>query len=84
MRHYNLMALIAMFLCGSSFAHDVYFSCDTVKGNIKLDEDRGVLHYSLIKDGKKNLTMSQKVMIFRDLNTIITHDFKLITSMCHS
>lgn len=60
MRHYNLMALIAMFLCGSSFAHDVYFSCDTVKGNIKLDEDRGVLHYSLIKDGKKNFDYESK------------------------
>lgn len=35
MRHYKLLALAAMFLCGSSFASDVYFVCDTAKGTIK-------------------------------------------------
>ncbi|EDN5139280.1 hypothetical protein GQ718_001112 [Salmonella enterica] len=35
MHHYNLVVLIAMFLCGSSFANDEYFSCDTAKGTIK-------------------------------------------------
>ncbi|WP_337016744.1 hypothetical protein [Leclercia sp. AS011] len=52
MRHYNLMALITIFLCGSSFANEVYFLCDTVKGSIKLDESKGVLRYSLIKASK--------------------------------
>lgn len=71
-----------MFLCGSSFANDEYFSCDTAKGTIKLDVNKDVLQYTLTKGRKLNLTMSRKVMIIQDLNTIITHDFKLITSTC--
>lgn len=62
MRHYKLIALAAMFLCGSSFANDEYFVCDTAKGTIKLDENNGVLRYTLLKDHKMNLTMSRKAM----------------------
>lgn len=43
MRYYKLLALAAIFLCGSSFASDVYFVCDTAKGTIKLDENNGVI-----------------------------------------
>ena len=39
-KNYNLVVLIAMFLCGSSFANDEYFSCDTAKGTIKLDVNK--------------------------------------------
>ena len=52
MHHYKFFALIAMLLCGSSFASDVYFLCDTAKGTIKLDENKGVLRYTLSKDHK--------------------------------
>lgn len=52
MRHYNLLLLIGMFMCGSSFASDEYFLCNTVKGIIKLDKNEGVLRYTLTKDGK--------------------------------
>lgn len=43
MHHYKFSALIAS---------DVYFLCDTAKGTIKLDENKGVLRYTLSKDHK--------------------------------
>lgn len=81
MHHYKFFALVAMLLCGSSFASDVYFVCDTAKGTIKLDENKGVLRYTLSKTAKLNLIMNRKVVIIQDLNTTITHDFKPIISM---
>ncbi|EAV1163897.1 hypothetical protein CSM33_000520 [Salmonella enterica subsp. diarizonae] len=47
-KNYDLVVLIAMFLCGSSFANDEYFSCDTAKGIIKLDVNKDELQYTLI------------------------------------
>ncbi|EES0916318.1 MULTISPECIES: hypothetical protein [Escherichia] len=60
MHHYKFFALIAMFLCGSSFASDVYFLCDTAKGTIKLDENKGVLRYTLSKDHKIEFNYESK------------------------
>lgn len=60
MHHYKFVALVAMFLCGSSFANDDYFSCDTAKGTIKLDEDKGVLQYTLTKDRKNEFNYESK------------------------
>lgn len=60
MRHYKLITLIAMFLCGSSFANDSYFSCGTAKGTISLNENKGVLQYSLIKDNNTEFTYESK------------------------
>lgn len=60
MRHYKLLALAAMFLCGSSFANDEYFVCDTAKGTIKLEENDGVLRYTLLKDHKNEFNYESK------------------------
>ncbi len=60
MHHYKFFALIAMLLCGSSFASDVYFLCDTAKGTIKLDENKGVLRYTLSKDHKIEFNYESK------------------------
>ena len=57
---YKFMVLAAMFLCGSSFANDEYFLCDTAKGTIKLDENKGVLRYTLIKDRKREFNYESK------------------------
>ncbi|EAB9444224.1 hypothetical protein CSU32_07650 [Salmonella enterica subsp. diarizonae] len=51
-KNYDLVVLIAMFLCGSSFANDEYFSCDTAKGIIKLDVNKDELQYTLTKGRK--------------------------------
>ncbi|MEA9393379.1 hypothetical protein SJI19_23050 [Acerihabitans sp. TG2] len=64
MRHYKLMTLIAIFLCGSSFANDSYFLCDTAKGTIKLDESKGVLQYTLSKDNKNEFNYTSKANDF--------------------
>ena len=60
MRYYKLLALAAIFLCGSSFASDVYFVCDTAKGTIKLDENKGVLRYTLSKNSKTEFNYESK------------------------
>ncbi|MEM6160868.1 hypothetical protein AAH446_09995 [Erwinia sp. P6884] len=60
MRHYNLLLLIVIFLCGSSFASDEYFLCNTAKGIIKLDENKGVLRYTLTKDQKVEFKYESK------------------------
>ncbi|MCK7178501.1 hypothetical protein [Enterobacter roggenkampii] len=60
MRHYKLLALAAMFLCGSSFANYEYFVCDTAKGTIKLEENDGVLRYTLLKDHKNEFNYESK------------------------
>lgn len=52
MHHYKFVVLVAIFLCGSSFASDEYFVCGTEKGTIKLNEDKEVLRYTLTKDRK--------------------------------
>ncbi|AIN24322.1 MULTISPECIES: hypothetical protein [Enterobacteriaceae] len=60
MHHYKFFALVAMLLCGSSFASDAYFVCDTAKGTIKLDENKGVLRYTLSKDRKTEFNYESK------------------------
>lgn len=60
MRHYKFFALVAIFLCGSSFASDEYFLCNTEKGTIKLDENKGVLRYTLSKDRKTEFNYESK------------------------
>ena len=60
MRHYKSLALAAMFLCSSSFASDEYFVCDTGKGTIKLDENKGVLRYTLSKHYKTEFNYETK------------------------
>lgn len=59
-KNHNSVVLIAMFLCGSSFANDEYFSCDTAKGTIKLDVNKDVLQYTLTKDRKSEFTYESK------------------------
>ncbi|AXD72113.1 hypothetical protein M8D79_000631 [Salmonella enterica] len=49
-----------MFLCGSSFANDEYFSCDTAKGIIKLDVNKDELQYTLTKGRKSEFTYESK------------------------
>lgn len=61
MRHYKLLLLIVIFLCDSSFASDEYFLCNTAKGTIKLDENKGVLRYTLTKDRKVEFNYESKV-----------------------
>lgn len=58
--NYDLVVLIAMFLCGSSFANDEYFSCDTAKGIIKLDVNKDELQYTLTKGRKSEFTYESK------------------------
>jgi hypothetical protein len=58
------MALIALFLCGYSFAKDSYFSCGTAKGTINLNENNGVLQYSLIKNNESEFTYESKGINF--------------------
>ena len=60
MHHYKFFALVAMLLCGSSFAGDEYFVCDTAKGTIKLDENKGVLRYTLSKNSKTEFNYESK------------------------
>ncbi|ECO5909858.1 hypothetical protein UM55_004033 [Salmonella enterica subsp. enterica serovar Oranienburg] len=60
MHHYKFFALAAMLLCGSSFASDEYFMCNTAKGTIKLDENKGVLRYTLSKDRKTAFNYESK------------------------
>ncbi|MED5696122.1 hypothetical protein [Enterobacter ludwigii] len=60
MRYYKLLVLAAILLCGSSFASDVYFVCDTAKGTIKLDENNGVIRYILSKDRKTEFNYESK------------------------
>lgn len=60
MRHYNLLLLIVMFMCGSSFASDEYFSCNTAKGIVKLEENKGALRYTLTKDRKVEFEYESK------------------------
>lgn len=59
-KNYDLVVLIAMFLCGSSFANDEYFSCDTAKGIIKLDVNKDELQYTLTKGRKSEFTYESK------------------------
>ena len=60
MHHYKFAGLITILLCGSSFASDEYFLCDTAKGTIKLDENKSVLRYTLIKDRKTKFNYGSK------------------------
>ncbi|TKI05694.1 hypothetical protein [Martelella alba] len=60
MHHYKFVILVAMFLCGSSFANDEYFLCDTAKGTITLDGSNGVLRYTLTNDRKNEFYYESK------------------------
>lgn len=60
MLHYKFVVLISIFLCGSSFANDEYFSCETAKGTIKLDVNKGTLQYTLTKDRKSEFNYKSK------------------------
>lgn len=64
MTYYKFITLLLVLYCGSSFGNELYFSCDTKKGTVFLEESQGVLSYTLVRDKKMRLSLSQKVMDF--------------------
>ncbi|MDK1193599.1 hypothetical protein QMW88_02870 [Cronobacter dublinensis] len=60
MHYYNYYAMAALLLRGSSFASEEYFVCDTVKGTIKLDENKGILRYTLSKDRRNEFNYESR------------------------
>lgn len=69
MRRYKLLALITMILiCGSSIADEVYFSCNIVKGEVKLDNKQGVLRYTLNNKNKNEFIFKSKRNGFSGFN----------------
>lgn len=60
MLHYKTLTFITMFVCFSSFANEEYFSCDIGKGVVKLNENNGVLRYSLTKNNKDEFIFESK------------------------
>ncbi|NOF10963.1 hypothetical protein GWZ77_12195, partial [Vibrio cholerae] len=60
MTYYKFIALLSFLYCGSSFGNELYFSCDTKKGTVFLEESQGVLSYTLVKDKKNEIVFESK------------------------
>lgn len=54
MKGYNGLIMAGLMgLCLPAYADITYFSCETGKGTVALKEANGVLHYTMIKNGKE-------------------------------
>ncbi|EKF9134622.1 hypothetical protein [Vibrio cholerae] len=60
MIYYKLIILLSVLYCGVSFGNELYFSCDTKKGTVFLEESQGVLSYTLVKDKKNEIVFESK------------------------